>query len=80
MEDVGLLNPDSSVDLFCLHYVFVPRLNHQLTVFKETYSNHPVRTAGNQSPYQLWISGMALCSGDSAALQGLEEETIEVSV
>uniref|UniRef100_A0A1X7UQ71 Uncharacterized protein n=1 Tax=Amphimedon queenslandica TaxID=400682 RepID=A0A1X7UQ71_AMPQE len=28
-------------------------------LFRETYSQHRMRTEGNRSPLQLWISGMA---------------------
>ena len=77
LEDQSLLDPDNAQDLFCLHYVFLPRLNHALL---SSYNHHPLRTAGNKSPYQLWISGMAECSGDEAAVQGLEESVMPVSL
>ena len=56
--------------------VFLPRLNHALSTFLSSYYHHPMR---NKSPYQLWISGIALRSGDDAAVQGLEENVIPVS-
>ena len=77
-EDQGLLDPEDCKDLFCLHFVFLPRLNHALNLFLSSYNHHPLRTAGNKSPYQLWITGMAECSGDSAAIQGLEEDVVPV--
>ena len=77
LEDAELLDRESTTDLFCLHYVFLPRLNHQLRIFQESYGHHPLRTAGNRSPYQVWISGMLLRNGDSAAVDGVEN--IEVS-
>ena len=33
MEDGGILNPDDEVDLFALHYVFIPRINVCLRQF-----------------------------------------------
>lgn len=80
LEDQSLLDPDNAQDLFCLHYVFLPRLNHALNMFLLSYNHHPLRTAGNKSPYQLWISGMTERSGDEAAVQGLEESVIPVSL
>lgn len=76
LEDEGLLDPGSDMDLFCLHYVFLPRINHSLNVFRESYNHHPIRTAGNRTPYQLWIGGMTERSGDDAAVQGLDENVI----
>ena len=71
MEDCGVLNPTNSMDLFCLHYVFLPRINLALSIFQQSYSHHRLRTAGNQTPYQLWISGMMSRSGDEEAVQGV---------
>ena len=79
LEDQGLLDPGNPRDLFCLHFVFLPRLNRALEMFISSYNHHPMRTAGNRSPYQLWISGMALRSGDEDAVQGLEESVDSVS-
>lgn len=73
LEEQGLLDPDSARDVFCLHFVFLPRLNRALDAFTSSYNHHPMRTAGNRSPYQLWISGITHRSGDEAAVQGLEE-------
>ena len=36
--------------------------NHTLPEFTEQMNHHPVRTAQNQSPYQLFFSGMVLNS------------------
>ncbi len=76
LEDNGMLEPTSNVDLFALHYIFVPRINHHLDVFRESYSHHRLRTARNRSPYQLWIGGMTERSGDNAALQGVLQEPL----
>ena len=68
LEDQDLLDCNSTTDLFCLHYIFL--LRHALN---ESYNHHSLRTAGNKSPYQVWISGMATIMGDDAAVHGLEE-------
>ena len=72
LEDVGLLMIVLTCSV-CIIIIFVPCLNHHLQAFKVAYSHHPIRTAGNRSPYQLWVSGMAVHSGDCAAIEGLEE-------
>ena len=65
-----MLHPLSSSDLFTLNYIYIPRINLQLHIFRDFYS---LRTARNQSPLQLWMSGMANESGDEAALKGVLE-------
>ena len=79
LEDAELLDRDNPVDLFCLHFIFIPRINLTLNTFRDSYSHHPLQTAQNRNPYQLWISGMLQNSGDSAAVQGVEEATVSVS-
>ena len=60
MEDTNLLDPNSSVDLYALHYVFLPRLQHSLDSFAASYSHRPLRTESNRTPKQLWIQGQIL--------------------
>ena len=64
LEDSGLLNPLSDKHLFCLQYIFVPRLNLQLQKFVEGWNSHPLRTEGGLSPLQLWTRGMCLAAQD----------------
>ena len=79
LEDLELLDRDSNVDMFCLHYIFLPRVNHSLDSFRASYSHHPVRTEHNRTPYQLWISGMVQNTGDDAVVQGIEDASVLVS-
>ena len=58
LEDNGLLDPTSPVDLFCLHVVYKPYINHCMSVFVEAWNSHPLRTEGNKTPSQLWIQGL----------------------
>ena len=78
LEDMRLLDPCNADDLFALHYIFLPRINHALNIFRESYSHHRLRTAANQSPYQLWMVGIMACDhdGDADALQGVLEEPL----
>ena len=79
LEDAGLLDCTDEYDLFALHYVFIPRLQHQLNVFREGYSHHRIRGQKNRSPYQLWIEGIAHLDGDENAITGATENTFAVS-
>ena len=58
MEDQGLLDADDELKLFCLHYVFIPRINRDLLEFSEAFNNTPMRTERNKTPVQLWNMGM----------------------
>ena len=64
LEDSGLLSPTDDVDLFCLHYVFLPRINRALQEYSEAYNHHPMRTAHNWSPYQLWYHSSIAAQND----------------
>lgn len=69
MEESGLLDPIDEIDLFALHFVFLPRINQQLKSFKEAYSRHKLRTEHNRTPLQLWTRGL-LETEDLTALGG----------
>ena len=45
------------VDIFCLHYVYLSRLNSALKTFQESWNNHTISTARNLTPNQLFIQG-----------------------
>ncbi|XP_077065660.1 uncharacterized protein LOC143718491 [Siphateles boraxobius] len=57
LEEQGMLDLSSTLHLFCCHYVFLPRLQANLNVFREGWDNHPLRTEQNLSPNQLWVVG-----------------------
>ncbi|RVE55409.1 hypothetical protein OJAV_G00236630 [Oryzias javanicus] len=56
LEREGMLNPDDEGHLFALHWAFLPQLRRQLAFFMDAWNLHGLRTAGSQSPYQLWAS------------------------
>lgn len=57
MEDEGHLDCLNEVDIFCLHYTFLPRINQALHSFTESWNNHPLSTCGNLTPNQLFVQG-----------------------
>ena len=57
LEEEGHLDPSNETDLFCLQYS-LPRLNRALEEFRMGWNFHSLRTGGNLSPYQMWISGV----------------------
>lgn len=46
MEDEGHLDCLNEVDLYCLHYTFLPRINQTLDSFVESWNNHPLSFCG----------------------------------
>ena len=59
MESTDILNIDNEIHLFCLHYIFLPRINAALQKFQYAWNSHPMSTTGNLSPNQVWVQGIA---------------------
>lgn len=57
LEEEGYLDLTNTTHLFCLHYVFLPRLQMTLDVFRGGWDNHSLRTEQNMTPNQLWELG-----------------------
>ena len=57
LKHLCLLDLIDEVQLFCLHYIFIPRINKAICSFVDSWSFHRIRTAGNQSPIQLFVTG-----------------------
>ena len=57
LQDDGHLNPLNEVDMYCLHHVFLPRINLSLKSFMESWNNHPISTEHNHTPNQLFVEG-----------------------
>ena len=57
MEQQGILDPLNEVQLFALHYIYLPRINRALKVFEEGWNEHGIRTAQHHSPRQLFVRG-----------------------
>ena len=63
LEEIGALDPDNEVDIICLHYVMVSRINTHLDLFRQTWDNHPLTSERNKTPEQLWVSGLLANQG-----------------
>ncbi|XP_047231449.1 uncharacterized protein LOC124874219 isoform X1 [Girardinichthys multiradiatus] len=49
----GVLNVDDELDLICLHYVMLPKINEHLQLFKKAWDRHRLSTEHGKSPQQL---------------------------
>lgn len=63
MEEEGILDIDNMIHVFCLHYVFIKRINCSLTKFTGAWNRHPMESVHGLSPEQQWIVGMAQFHG-----------------
>ena len=52
LQDDSHLNPLNEVDMYCLHYVFLPRIRSALKSFVEYWNNHPISTERNRALQQ----------------------------
>ena len=57
LEQQGILDPLTEVHLFALHYVYLPRINRALKIFKEGWNDHGIRMAEHDSPRQFFVQG-----------------------
>lgn len=60
LEDVSKLDPLSDLDLYCLHYVYNPKINSALTAFRSGWNNLAITTEHSMAPVQLFKSGLLL--------------------
>ncbi len=58
MEAIGVLDPDNEVELFVLHCLYLPRINHSLAEFLKAWNRHPLRTEHNWSPCKIWTNSV----------------------
>ena len=57
LEEEGKLDPLNEIDLFCLHFTYIPLINHALEEFTSSWNNHKISTENNLTPNQLFIQG-----------------------
>ena len=79
MEDCGLLDINNNLDLFCLHWTFLPRINKLLEKFKGGWNNHKLSTCHSKTPNQLFITGLLNLYGcaDATAVDVFETTAVD---
>eukprot|EP00794_Sanderia_malayensis_P001053 gene1053-381_t len=78
MEHENILDPLNERELFCLHYVFLPRINKSLDEFIAQMNNRPVSTEKNLSPRQMWEQGMLEnINSDHTAIEDIDSFGID---
>ena len=51
------MDPLNHTDMYCIHFVFLPRIEKHLKEFQESWNHHSLSTENNRSPYQLFLLG-----------------------
>lgn len=57
-EEIQVLDPSNELDIFCLHFVYLPRINNHLSIWKDGWTRHKLSSERNQTPMQLYIRGL----------------------
>ena len=76
LEQQEVLDPTNDADLFCLHYVFLPRINNSLKAFTAAWNHHGLSTAEGASPMQLFTAGL-LTTEDETVLDDINTYGID---
>ena len=80
LEDCEKLNPMSEVDLYCLHFVYIPRISKALEAFRNGWNNHAITTENSMTPVQLFTSGVLSHGPYQQSQIPHEENTVTVAL
>lgn len=74
LERDNLLDPNSEEQLYALHFVYLPRIQHALQRFTNQWNHHKMRTEHSLSPVQLFVQrSLELHGSASTANRGMFE-------
>ena len=68
LEDNGILDPASELDLFCLHFVYMQKINDALKTFMTGWNNHALTSENNKTPIQLYTCGILFGNTNSLSI------------
>ena len=58
MEETGQLDISDEAQLWTLHYVYQPRIQRAMDLFRDAWNNHTLRTESGRSPRQMFLRGI----------------------
>lgn len=64
LEDSGKLDPLSDVDIFCLHHVYVKKINDSLCSFVNGWNSHAMTMEHGMTPAQMFTAGTLVSGRD----------------
>ena len=68
LESQGALDVNNDTDIFCLHCVYLPRINKALDEFVAAHNSHRISTENNRTPQQLFWCNIRLADHYEGAL------------
>ena len=80
LEDMFEPDVDNELHLFCLHYVYLPKINAILIMFRQAWNSHPMQSENGLTPEQLWLKGTAWYQGQSTFMSSLSYFMLCLSV
>ena len=73
--------PHNGVHIWCLQYVYQPRIDAHLRTFSEGWNRKPISTAENKTPSQLWFSGLyAIAQSQNRIAEETSRHDLEVTM
>ena len=75
LESEGTLDHLNSLHSYCLHKVYINRINTTLMEFRYQFNHHHIQTELNMSPHQLFITGL-LASFDESITSALDMDDL----
>lgn len=80
MEDEGILDSVDELHLFCLHYVYIPRVQRSVGEFRDQWNNHGLSTQGGHTPLQLWQQGVLHNAGLDTTVNDIFEVDFDFGI
>ena len=80
MEHYGILDSTSGLDMFVLHYVFLPGIANSLEEFTAHWNYHGIITVGHTSSLALWSYGMVSLNANDDMVGDLHSYGIDYEV
>lgn len=72
MEEHGVLDSLNELHLFCLHFIYLPRIQRAVREFRDQWNNHGLSTERGLTPLQLWQRGIVNNAGShNPSLNGI---------
>ena len=68
IEHCGQLNVTNVLDLYSLHFVYLPRINNHFMKFINAWNAHPLSSEHKKSPNHLWLRGLHELAGTSTRI------------
>jgi hypothetical protein len=58
LENNWRFDVDNDIHIYCLHLVYLSKINDSISSFVKAWNHHSMRTEGNRSPMEMWINDM----------------------